>query len=219
MKSDCIYRPEIYNNIRLYRLGKTRKNSKFYKFLDEKNLFEFFPCLYALFMRNISFINAFQTLPNSYKGFLSRVCMKRGIIMELVERCYNTHDVLRLEKCFIDPHVSRSEFVRDFGREILNFIRTLKNHIHTTLDFYLIKFILIFDDYTILSIPSFDLFLHILIRQVAVLEKLLSNFEYEFGCIDDEVRLHHFNMNLVNRRFADHINQQSSPEFYFICNN
>ncbi|XP_023216014.1 uncharacterized protein LOC111618685 [Centruroides sculpturatus] len=144
--------------------------------------------------------------------------MKRGVIMELVERCYNIHDVLRLEKCFIDPHVSRSEFVRDFGREILNFIRTLKDHIHTTLDFYLIKFILIFDDYTDLSIHSFDLFLHILLRQVDVLEKLLSDFEYELGYIGDEVRFHHFTMHFVNRRFTDYINRHS-PEFYFIPNN
>ncbi|XP_067122936.1 uncharacterized protein [Centruroides vittatus] len=192
MKSDCIYRLEIYNSIRLYRLGKTRKNTKFYKLLDEKNLFEFFPHLFALFVRNISFINAFQMLPDRDKGFLRRVCMKRGIIMELVEKCYYTHDVLRLEKCFIDPHVSRSEFVRDFGREILNFIRTLKNHIHNSIDFYLIKFILIFDDYTNLSISSFDFFLHTLLRQVAVSEKLLSDFEYELGYIAEEIRFHHY---------------------------
>ncbi|XP_067124454.1 uncharacterized protein [Centruroides vittatus] len=218
MKSDCIYRLEIYNNIRLYRLGKTRKKTKFCKLLDEKNLFEYFPHLFVSFARNISFINAFKILPNCDKGFLRRVCMKRGIIMELVEKCYYTHDVLRLEKCFIDPHVSRSEFVRDFGREILNFIRALKNHIHNSIDFYLIKFILIFDDYTNLWISSFDLFSSYIVKTSRRLEKLLSDFEYELGNIAEEIRFRHYSRLYVNRKFADHINRETPP-FHFICNN
>ncbi|XP_023216024.1 uncharacterized protein LOC111618691 isoform X2 [Centruroides sculpturatus] len=73
--------------------------------------------------------------------------MIRGIIMQLVEMCLQVHDVLRLKASFVDPHVSLSEFVRDFGINVLRLTEAIRmNKKKGIFSFYDNKLFLIFQE-------------------------------------------------------------------------
>ncbi|XP_023216017.1 uncharacterized protein LOC111618689 [Centruroides sculpturatus] len=145
MKAQLIDCGETYSILRSIRFTQSPRGIRFLKKRDKKQLFECIPCLRDMFLNTIFSMEQFTCLPITRKQFLLSKAMIRGIIMELVEMCLQVHNVLRLKTSFVDPHVSRSEFVRDFGINVLRLteaIRTNKNN--GIFSFYNIKLFLIF---------------------------------------------------------------------------
>ncbi|XP_023216026.1 uncharacterized protein LOC111618693 [Centruroides sculpturatus] len=73
--------------------------------------------------------------------------------MELTQRCLNVHNVLRAQKSFLDPHVSRSDFVKEFGASILSLAKHLKEEITNKSMFRFAQLYLVFENH--LTYPEF----------------------------------------------------------------
>ncbi|XP_067122943.1 uncharacterized protein [Centruroides vittatus] len=147
MKAELIDCGESYSILRFIRFTQSPRRIGFLKKTDEKQLFECIPCLRNMFLNTVFSMKQFTCLPITRRQFLLSKAMIRGIIMELVEMCRHVHNVLRLKTSYVDPHVSRSEFVRDFGVNVLRLTESISTNENIRIfSFYNIKLLLIFQD-------------------------------------------------------------------------